>query len=228
MEDWQPSPRVSWGDVDDASEPDTPPSTPPRTLREPRYSSGSSSREIDSIGVEDALSHSLHSPPQPGQQARGRDAVVDKGVERSRRQDRRGPRPARPAAAPPPPAVRPQRTKSSNGKKTNGKKKKAPPARPSITLPDRVDKRERPRRPRRTAADVEAALNFGGERLDGETPREGAACRSPKASPRRLGAEFDFREVYDDAAVAAQLPLSGRDVGATLRGAPVSASRRLY
>ena len=57
--------------------------------------------------------------------------------------------------------------------------------------------------------------------MDGETPREGA-CRSPKASPRRLGAEFDFREVYDDAAVAAQLPLSGRDVGATLRGAPVS------
>ena len=54
MEDWQPSPRVSWGDVDDASEPDTPPSTPPRTLREPRYSRGSSSREIDSIGVEDA------------------------------------------------------------------------------------------------------------------------------------------------------------------------------
>ena len=222
MEDWQASPRVSWGDVDDASEPDTPPSTPPRALREPRYSRGSSSREIDSIGVEDALSHSLHSPPQPGQQARGRDAVVDKGVERSRRQDRRGPRPARPAAAPPPPAVRPQLKKGSNGKKTNGKKKKAPPARPSITLPDRVDKRERPRRPRRTAADVEAALNFGGERLDGETPREGAACRSPKASPRRLGAEFDFREVYDDAAVAAQLPLSGRDVGATLRGAPVS------
>ena len=93
MEDWQASPRVSWGDVDDGSEPDTPPSTPPRPLREPRYSRSSSSREIDSIGVEDALSHSLHSPPQPGQQARGRDAVVDKGVERSRRQDRRGPRP---------------------------------------------------------------------------------------------------------------------------------------
>ena len=126
MEDWQASPRVSWGDVDDASEPDTP-STPPRTpLREPRFSRGSSSREIDSIGVEDALSHSLHSPPQPGQQARGRDAVVDKGVERSRRQDRRGPRPARPAAAPPPPP-RPQLKKSSNGKKTNGKKKKRRP-----------------------------------------------------------------------------------------------------
>ena len=96
-EDWQASPRVSWGDADDGSEPDTPPSTPPRPLREPRFSRGSSSREIDSIGVEDALAQSLHSPPQPGQQARGRDAVVDKGV--TRRQDRRGPRPARPTAA---------------------------------------------------------------------------------------------------------------------------------
>ena len=41
MEDWQASPRVSWGDADDGSEPDTP-STPPRTpLREPRFSRGS-------------------------------------------------------------------------------------------------------------------------------------------------------------------------------------------
>lgn len=240
MDEWQTTPPQPWSD-DDASWPDdaTPPTPPdeplpPRTPpppREPRFSRGSSSREIDSIGVEDTLAQTLHSPVPPGQQAaRGRDAVVDKstGAERSRHQDRRG---TRPAVAPPPPRTTlPPRGKSSgksNGKKSAGRQPgKAPvPARPSIAAPrENTPKRDKPRRPRRTAADVEAALNLG--EFDGDTPREGAVCRSPTASPRRLGDAFDFRGLGpdgDDAAVAATLPLSARDVGATLRGAPVRA-----
>ena len=55
--------------------------------------------------------------------------------------------------------------------------------------------------------------------------RRARGRRLPVAEGARggLGAEFDFREVYDDAAAAAQLPLSrARRRRDALRGAPVS------